>query len=261
MKQLFARSFESLKRAYARTFLKPASKRHRSISVFPVSAGNLFFLLLLFAAIALLVIKVDAPLVSFIRRLDRESPVAVFFEALTHLGTSGWILVISGVIGIVLSMRHWNAAETGQWGVRKNFAIYADANFLFFTVAVSGIAANLIKNTIGRARPKHFEDLGHLHFEFAAFEPGFASFPSGHSTTFGALFMALALLYPRFWSIFAVAGILGGVSRVMVGAHYASDVLAGLAFGAIFVVIAARYLAKRGLMFRLANSPIPRRHR
>jgi membrane-associated phospholipid phosphatase len=107
------------------------------------------------------------------------------------------------------------------------------AAYIFIAIAASGLAANLIKRIIGRARPSLYEDWtshGFHPFSGARFE----SFPSGHATTVGALLMALALLAPRFRLMFLVMALWIGFSRVIVAAHYPSDVIAGLTFGAWF---------------------------
>ena len=187
-----------------------------------------------------------------------------FFSLITDIGTSGWILTICAVIGLALSIQKWSSdffGVSGMSAVRKRLLIYEDVNFLFFTIALSGIAANLIKNSIGRARPKFLESLGEYHFDVFAFDSGFASFPSGHSTTFGAMAMGFALLLPKYRLIFLVLGLIGGLSRVMVGAHYISDVIAGLTFGAAFTFACAIYLARRNLMFRPESSGWLRRKR
>ena len=144
--------------------------------------------------------------------------------------------------------------QTGKRSLLFQRAIWlGQSAFVFASVAVTGILANLIKNTIGRARPKHFDTLGAHAFDFGAFQSSFASFPSGHSTTFGALCMGIALLYPKTrWICFFMA-FLGGTSRVVVGAHYPSDVIAGLAFGAGLTWIFARWLAQRNALFRFGK--------
>ncbi len=181
------------------------------------------------------------------------------FQILTRLGSSGWILIVSAAIGLVLSVSNWQNLPSSQRQNRLRW--YANANFVFFTVALSGTLASLIKNTIGRARPKWFDQFGTLHFDFAAFQSSFASFPSGHATTFGAFCMAMALLTPRIWPVWLGLALLGGFSRVAVGAHYLSDIVAGLTFGAAFVWLSARFLARRGVMFHANRSWLPRRRR
>ncbi|MEP1092077.1 MAG: phosphatase PAP2 family protein [Rhizobiaceae bacterium] len=181
------------------------------------------------------------------------------FQLITRLGTSGWILIGTAIIGLYLSVSRWEELPRAQLHRRINW--YSDANFAFFTIALSGISANLIKNTIGRARPKMLDTLGPYHFEPAAFDATFASFPSGHSTTSGAIGMVLILLFPRYWPLWLLIAVLGGISRVIVGAHYPSDVLAGLVFGAGFVLFAARWLALRGTMFAFGDGWIPIRRR
>lgn len=182
--------------------------------------------------------------------------IGTFFTMITDLGTSGWILVCTGVTGLVISALPLTrvARVARAWWAN----LHGDLCFIFFTVAITGILANLIKNTIGRARPKHLETLGHLEFDFARFESSFASFPSGHSTTFGAICMGLFLLLPRrWWALWVVLAIIGGASRVMVGAHYPSDVLAGLLFGAGLTWLAARWLARRNVLFSFDGGMIP----
>ena len=68
------------------------------------------------------------------------------------------------------------------------------------------------------------------------------SFPSDHATMAGAVAMGL-LLTNRRWGVPAVAAaVLMAVTRVYVGAHYVSDVLAGLALGAVVAWVGFRLL-------------------
>ena len=177
-----------------------------------------------------------------------------FFRATTDIGTSGWVLLCTAIVGIGVSMLDLKAMSRARRWYWAN--IHADMNFIFFTIGITGILVSFIKHTIGRARPKFLETLGHLEFDFARFEADYASFPSGHSTTFGALCMVGFLLLPRkLWPFWLFLAVMGGVSRIMVGAHYASDVAAGLAFGSVLTAIFARWLAKRGVMF-VANDDL-----
>ena len=65
------------------------------------------------------------------------------------------------------------------------------------------------------------------------------SFPSGHSTNAVALFGSLALRCRRRWlTVLAIViPLLTGFSRVVTGAHYPTDVLAGWALGAVVVFL------------------------
>jgi undecaprenyl-diphosphatase len=102
----------------------------------------------------------------------------------------------------------------------------------FLTVAVGGqfLAADLTKTFVDRARP----DISRL--------TGFSgtSFPSGHATAAAASFAAAALVLgrgrPRSVKA-ALAGVAVGMaaviatSRVMLGVHWLTDVMAGLCLG------------------------------
>ena len=123
------------------------------------------------------------------------------------------------------------------------------AIYLFICVAGSGLAANLLKRVIGRARPVLYEQwssYGFNPFSGSRFE----SFPSGHATTVGALLMAMAILAPPYRLLFLIMSLWVGFSRVIVAAHYPSDVIAGLSFGAWFSILMASVFSRYGLLFR-----------
>ena len=80
-----------------------------------------------------------------------------------------------------------------------------------------------------------------------------SSFPSGHATSsiIFYLTMALALTVGSRWHRAAAAGaivlsLLVGISRVMLGVHWPSDVIGGWAFGVLWVLLTMR-IAQRFL--------------
>jgi membrane-associated phospholipid phosphatase len=95
----------------------------------------------------------------------------------------------------------------------------------------------LIGGTIDRARP--YTAIANVH-TLVDRTTDF-SFPSDHATMAGAVGVGL-LLAARRWRWLALgAAVVMAVTRVYVGAHYLSDVIAGLALGGV-VVVAGRYL-------------------
>jgi membrane-associated phospholipid phosphatase len=73
--------------------------------------------------------------------------------------------------------------------------------------------------------------------------------PSGHATTAFAVLVAFGSLWPRWRTILLIYALLIAVSRVVVTAHYPTDVAAGALVGVIGAVMVRRYFALRGLGF------------
>lgn len=120
--------------------------------------------------------------------------------------------------------------------------------YLVATVLVSGLVADAIKIICGRPRPKVF--LGkHLYsFSFFQFSARMWSFPSGHSTTIFALATAVFLLMPRRRLLWFVPAAGVAACRVLAGAHFASDVLAGAFLGTVSSILIRDYFQRRRLL-------------
>jgi undecaprenyl-diphosphatase len=79
----------------------------------------------------------------------------------------------------------------------------------------------------------------------------YASLPSGHATTAFAALVAFGTLWPRSRTLWLVYALLIAVSRVVVTAHYPSDVLAGALVGIAGAVTVRHYFAQRRLGFAI----------
>ncbi|KAB2867473.1 MAG: phosphatase PAP2 family protein [Anaerolineae bacterium] len=139
-----------------------------------------------------------------------------------------WITRTASIFAIGL------AGVVAAWLWRVDYKPQA----LTFLVAMAGleISSILLKRLFERARPDVFLPLTTTH--------GY-SFPSGHTTSAAAFYGLLAVwlwrTQHRAWAVLAGLWVLMvGVSRVYLGAHYPSDVLAALALGVIWIFVVMR---------------------
>lgn len=111
------------------------------------------------------------------------------------------------------------------------------------TVAASGVLEQIVKNVACRARPSA-PGAGLFFATFPCFPASYAyaSFPSGHATTAFATAVVLAAWYPRQAVVFVGLAVLVGLSRILLGAHFPSDVLAGALLGSGVALVVYQYV-------------------
>ncbi len=170
-----------------------------------------------------------------------------FFGWITRFGKSGWLLVPSGVIVIVVSLGDWRrvsrAAAAAWWEIATFAAV------LFAVVAASGIVTDIIKPIVGRARPDYVHGgvIALTPFSFGGYSH--YSFPSGHATTMAAVAM-LAAFVPSVVTVpIVVAAAMVAVSRVIIDAHFPSDVAGGTMVGLAVGYLILRWMKSAGLVF------------
>ncbi len=94
-------------------------------------------------------------------------------------------------------------------------------------VSIASTTANVVaKGLTGRARP-----VNEIPVRRPVNVPKSTSFPSGHSASAAAFATGVALEMPQLAVPVGVAALAVGVSRVVTGVHYPSDVVAGFAIG------------------------------
>ncbi len=150
----------------------------------------------------------------------RTPELVAFFPLMTTLGDIIMIGVLTFGITITLWRKHALAYAAGLW----------------IAVVGSICASSVLKMLAARARPPE---------AFAAIIETSFSFPSRHTAAsvavYGFLIFTLLHLLPPsprrslYVSALSILIVLIGFSRIYLGVHYPSDVLAGFAIGGLFV--------------------------
>ncbi|HEX9071866.1 MAG TPA: phosphatase PAP2 family protein [Pseudolabrys sp.] len=198
------------------------------------------------AVFLILIVTIDAAAIRGVRYLPRW--IVAFFDDITDYGKSGWFLWPLGLLFIALAALPSALTPFSQ---RVLAAIMVRVGFLFTAIAVPGLFVTIVKRMIGRARPMVGGSLDPYLFSPFAWHPAYASLPSGHATTAFAVLVAFGTLWPRARTVLLIYALLIAVSRVIVNAHYPSDVFAGALVGIAGAVLVRRYFAQRRLGFAI----------
>ena len=199
----------------------------------------------------------DASLAEAAKRLPAWVHAA--FAFVTDFGKSGWFLVPTGLVLLVIA-----AAASPALTLLSRFvlaAIAVRAGFLFAAIAVPSLFATIIKRLIGRARPFVGNEADPFLYLPVSWPAAYASMPSGHAATAFAAAVAVALVWPRLrWPMLVYAVIIAA-SRVVLDAHYLSDVIVGAFVGSIGALMVRDWFARRRLGFMVdakgAVHPLP----
>lgn len=176
------------------------------------------------------------------------------FGYVTLLGTSGYIFALCILVAVIAVLA--GGCGTGRRFKAEMNGLAGRATFVFAVNAIAGILAQVLKHLAGRARPKLMNIVGPFHFDLFSIKASLASFPSGHTVTIFATATALSYFLPRWrWLLFLVAALVA-FSRLAIGAHYVSDVLAGSFFGIGTSIYLRRAFASRGPVFRRVGDRI-----
>lgn len=153
-----------------------------------------------------------------------DKTLVAVVKAVTWLGSDGVLWTVTGAAAVLLALRkRWRLA-------------------LYLLVAGAGalIMDPVLKSLVGRARPVVAHPVAH---------GGGNSFPSGHSlgsiVCYGAVLLVFLPAVRRggwrraFVAVIAVLIALIGISRVLLGVHYLSDVLGAWALGITWLGLTA----------------------
>ena len=159
-------------------------------------------------------LQIDQNILLFIQDHIRQEWMDGFWTAITRLGDAGMIWIALAIILLI-------PKKTRRAGRAALIAL-----------AVGALITNVaLKNVVERIRP--YETIPGLVRLIEA-QPDF-SFPSGHSCASFAAAFALFKTLPgkrKIWKILCIVlAVLIAFSRLYVGVHYPSDVLAGILIG------------------------------
>jgi membrane-associated phospholipid phosphatase len=169
------------------------------------------------------------------------------FDDITEYGKSGWFLWPLGLLFVALSA----LPPLTPVSQRVLAAVMVRVGFLFAAIAVPSLFVTIIKRMIGRARPMVGGSIDPFLFRPFIWRVEYAGMPSGHATTAFAVLVAIGTLWPRARTVLLIYALLIAISRVVVTAHYPTDVLAGALVGMAGAMMVRRYFAQRRLGFSI----------
>jgi membrane-associated phospholipid phosphatase len=184
--------------------------------------------------------------------------VAAFF---LDQSAAAWInahssLELKRVMRIVSRVGDWPAhVIAGLIGIAIAFAVGSKAWMRIFlamiiALALAGITTRAIKIATGRARPSVKTE---ARWNGPQFSSKYHAFPSGHTASSTAFFVALFLARKKQGAPLLLIPILIALSRMIAGAHYLSDVTFAAILGVICAVFVAHWLSIRNPKSQIRN--------
>lgn len=159
----------------------------------------------------------DASVLLWIQENMRTDLMTIIMKAITRLGNGACLWIVLAIMFLVIG-------KTRKVGVTSVLAL-----------VITFVVVNLgIKNMVARTRPYEVvEGLINLVDKQKDF-----SFPSGHAAHAFAVGVVILILMPRKVGvpIFVIA-ILMAYSRLYIGVHYPTDVIAGILLGTAIALI------------------------
>ncbi|WP_416827892.1 phosphatase PAP2 family protein [Ectobacillus polymachus] len=160
--------------------------------------------------------EIECHIFKRINRYFERKALNMYFRTITHMG--GATFLITAVIVLLLF---------SKGSLRQ--AVITSA----ISLTISHIPVQLLKKLYPRKRPYLMVD----GTKYPINPLKDHSFPSGHTTAIFSVVVPLLLYMPVLTIILAPIALSVGISRIYLGLHYPSDVLAGLCLGTLTGII------------------------
>ncbi|GAB3731424.1 hypothetical protein GCM10027594_13350 [Hymenobacter agri] len=197
----------------------------------------LFFTALTVPACALLILSGDQPLAAFVH--GHFTWTAPFFAALTAAADLVHDALMTHVLGLpIIFLGLGLAFALGRYYLKRKAATLFLV--LLLTHEFSMVLANVLKGAVHRLRPEVQFGPGYAGTGLLSAGPHNDSFPSYHTAVYFSLFWPLAVAFPKYRMPLLVLPALIGLGRLVLGAHYLSDV-----WFSLWLVVALTFLFGR----------------
>lgn len=167
----------------------------------------------------------DGAALLWIQEYVRNDFLTPAMKFITHLGDAGMVWIAAGWLFFFLKgKRH--------------------VGILIWCSLIGSLIVNnlFLKNTVARIRP--YEVVEGLHKMIDA--PGGMSFPSGHTgSSFAAAVVIYCMCSGKSGIPAIILAVLMGFTRLYVGVHYPTDVLAGALTGTAIALVVCKIYRKR----------------
>ena len=195
---------------------------------------------------ALLGIGVDRDVIIFIKNNSQYFYTDIF-RIITNAGDATfWLLLAAAGITFCVYIRSTQYLIPYHHQLKVYLVQLA---FVTSTWLLSGVIHHIIKIVLGRYRPRYLFSENWYGINPLNFNIAHNSFPSGHTQTIFAITIGLTLLYPRLGVFLVPLAFSVGISRVVLIAHYPSDVLFGAYLGMATAILVKRHYFDRRNIF------------
>ena len=146
-----------------------------------------------------------------------------FFTNITEVGSSGWYFGIC-VFGFFILYFNKKLKIINIKNTNKKINFFVSS---FVYILIAGIITQICKHVVGRPRPNYTDFEDGFGFNFFTIDSNYHSFPSGHSSTIFMVCLILCAILPKLKYFFFLLASVVALSRVVVGAHFFTDIVAG----------------------------------